>query len=98
MTDRLSTLQDFPLAAGIQAIKDSLAFDAFDDFYRHLLNNLPQNSPQTRSRYASLVVRWFFLERRLDGLLPSAWRAYGDEHLLQPFASLMLETTPICSQ
>jgi hypothetical protein len=77
-----STLQDFPLAAAIQAVKDSLQFTDFDAFYRHMEDNLPQNSPETRRRYASLVTRWFFPDRALDSLPARAWRAYGDDHLL----------------
>ena len=46
-----STLQSFPLEAGIQAIKDSVNFTDFETFYSHLLESLPQNSPGTRKRY-----------------------------------------------
>ena len=91
-----STLQDFPYAAGIQAIQESLAFTDFDAFYQHLLHGLPQNSPVTRRRYASLVVRWFFPERRLGGLLPRAWAAYHDESLLLELVRVTtLETEPV---
>lgn len=99
MTDRLSTLQDFPIAAGIQAIKDSLDFDDFDVFYRHLVEDLPQNSPQTRLRYASLVVRWFFPERRLNGFLPRVWQAYRDERLLRDLTRVTtLEVEPVIAR
>jgi hypothetical protein len=96
MTDRPSTLQDFPYEAGIQAIKDSLEFGDYDAFYQHLLHNLPQNSPETRRRYASLVTRWFFPEHKLGGLLPRAWAAYGDEALLHELIRVTtLETEPV---
>jgi hypothetical protein len=55
MTQETSTLQDFPLPASIQAVKAGVDFESYDDFYRYLLDNLPQNSPQTRKRYSSLV-------------------------------------------
>lgn len=96
MTDHPSTLQDFPHEAGIQAIKDSLEFDDYDAFYQHLLHNLPQNSPETRRRYASLVTRWFFPEHKLGGLLPQVWAAYGDEALLHELIRVTtLETEPV---
>lgn len=96
MIDNPSTLQDFPYEAGIQAIKDSLGFSEFDDFYQHIVQSLPQNSPETRRRYASLVTRWFFPERKLGGLLPSAWAAYRDETLLRELVRVTtLETEPV---
>jgi hypothetical protein len=90
MSSRLSTLQSFPYAGGLQAIKESTEFTDFETFYQHLLQNLPQNSPGTRKRYASMVIRWFFPERKLGGLLPTVWKVYGDEQLLQ---ELMRATT-----
>lgn len=94
-----STLQDFPLEAGIQAIKDSVNFTDFEVFYRHLLENLPQNSPETRKRYASLVVRWLFPERKLGGILPRAWQAYRDDQLLLELARVtVLEVEPVIAQ
>lgn len=96
MSDKPSTLQDFPYKAGIQAIKDSLDFSDFDAFYQHVLHSLPQNSPETRRRYASLVTRWFFPERTLGGLLPRVWAAYRDEALLLELVRVTtLETEPV---
>lgn len=96
MTVRPSTLQDFPYEAGIQAIKDSLDFDDFDVFYQHVLLSLPQNSPETRRRYASLVIRWFFPERKLGGLLPRVWAAHHDDTILSELSRVMtLETEPV---
>jgi hypothetical protein len=96
MSDKPSTLQDFPYEAGIQAIKDSLDFSDFDDFYQHVLHSLPQNSPETRRRYASLLTRWFFPERKLGGLLPRTWAAYRDDALLQELVRVTtLETEPV---
>ncbi len=96
MSDKPSTLQSFPYEAGIQAIKDSLDFGDFDAFYQHILHSLPQNSPETRKRYASLVARWFFPERKLGGLLPRAWNAFQDDTLLQELVRVTtLETEPV---
>lgn len=94
-----STLQDFPLAAGVQAIKDSLTFTDFDAFYRHLLENLPQNSPETRHRYASLIVRWFFPRRELDSFLARTWQAYRDDYLLTELIRVaVLEIEPVVAR
>ncbi len=94
-----STLQSFPLEAGIQAIKDSVNFTDFEAFYRHLLESLPQNSPETRKRYASLVVRWLFPERKLGGLLPRTWQAYRDDRLLLELARVtVLEVEPVIAR
>ncbi len=96
MSDKPSTLQDFPYEAGIQAIKDSLDFSDFDAFYQHMLHSLPQNSPETRRRYTSLVMRWFFPERKLGGLLPRVWAACYDEALLLELVRVTtLETEPV---
>lgn len=96
MSDKPSTLQDFPYEAGIQAIKDSLDFRDFDDFYQYVLHSLPQNSPETRRRYASLLTRWFFPERKLGGLLPRTWAVYRDDALLQELVRVTtLETEPV---
>lgn len=96
---QLSTLQDFPIEAGIQAVKDSLNFTDFEEFYRYLLENLPQNSPATRHRYASLVVRWLFPERELGGVLPRVWQAYRDDHLLRELARVtVLEVEPVIAR
>jgi hypothetical protein len=94
-----STLQDFPLAAGMQAIKDSLSFTDFIAFYRHLQDDLPQNSPETRHRYASLIVRWFFPDHELESLLARAWQAYGDDYLLVELIRIaVLEIEPVVAR
>ena len=94
-----STLQSFPLEAGIQAIKDSVNFTDFEAFYSHLLESLPQNSPGTRKRYASLVVRWLFPERKLGEILPRAWQAYRDDQLLLELARVtVLEVEPVIAR
>lgn len=99
MSDRPSTLQDFPYPAALQAIKDSEQFGDFADFQRHLVTNLPQNSPQTRLRYASLVVKWFFPDHRLDGLLPRVWCVYKDAQLLSDLTRVsVLDAEPVIAR
>jgi hypothetical protein len=80
--EQVSTLQDFPLQASIQAVKASIDFESYDDFYLYLLEHLPQNSPQTRKRYAELIGKRYFPESSVDNLLAQVWKAYRDERVL----------------
>lgn len=99
MVERPSTLQSFPYAAGLQAIKESVTFADFDTFYTHIVNSLPQNSPETRRRYASLIIRWFFPDRQLRSLLPRVWQAYRDHQLLQELTRVTtLEMEPVIAR
>ena len=94
-----STLQDFPWATSIVAVKASESFEHYDDFYRHMVDTLPQNSPETRRRYAELVQRRFFPDRSLDGLLSIVWRAYHDEQILTDLMRVVaLEVEPVIAQ
>jgi len=83
MSSTASTLQDFPWEESVQAVKDSLRFDSYPTFAEHVFNTLPQNSPQTRNRYTSLIGRWFFPDRQLPGLPGRVWAAYTDENILR---------------
>jgi hypothetical protein len=82
MSGTVSTLQDFPWEESVQAVKDSLSFDSYPAFAEHVFHTLPQNSPQTRRRYANLIGRWFFPDRRLPGFPAQVWAAYADEKIL----------------
>jgi hypothetical protein len=79
---RQPTLQHFPLQPGIDAIKGSLSYSDFDTFYRELSDCLPQNSPGTREKYASLIVHWFMPERSLGCVPARVWKSYEDDQLL----------------
>ncbi len=99
MTEEAATLQDFPLQASIQAVKASADFERYDDFYRYMLDNLPQNSPQTRRRYAGLVGRRYFPGLVLDSLLPQVWKAYRDEQILADLMRVYaLEAEPVIAR
>jgi hypothetical protein len=76
------TLQDFFWMASIKAVKASENFQNYSEFYHYTFNNLPQNSPETRSRYNGLIQRRYFADRSLLGLVPAVWRSFHDEHLL----------------
>lgn len=92
-------LQDFLWKESIQAVKDSLSFGSFEEFCRHLEASLPQNSEATRQRYARNVIRWFFPESSLDGLLTQAWRYYEDENLLKELMRCQfLSVQPVVAQ
>jgi len=83
----------------MQAIKDSLSFTDFNAFYRHLQDDLPQNSPETRHRYASLIVRWYFPQQRLESLLTRTWQAYSDDYLLVELIRIaVLEIEPVVAR
>ena len=99
MAQRPLTLQEFPLDAGIKAVKDSLRFAEFAAFQAYLNDSLPQNSPETRSRFSQLIIRWFFRDHQIDGLLPQVWRAYQDEQiLLELMRVTTLEYEPVIAQ
>jgi hypothetical protein len=99
MTQESSTLQDFPLQASIAAVKASAAFESYDDFYRYLVESLPQNSPQTRERYAELIGRRYFPGLLLDGLLRRVWQAYQNEGLLADLMRVAaLENEPVIAR
>jgi hypothetical protein len=76
------TLQDVIWRDSIAIVKASDRFQTYEQFYAYMLDNLPQNSPETRSRYAGLIQRRYFPEHSLDGLAPTVWRYYHDEQLL----------------
>jgi hypothetical protein len=93
------TLQDFIWADSITLIKATTGFQHYDRFYAYMLDNLPQNSPETRSRYAGLIQRRYFPERSLAGLIPTVWRSYQDEKILTDVMRLTaLEGEPVVAQ
>jgi len=99
MTGEVSTLQDFPLQASIQAVKASADFESYEDFYRYMLSNLPQNSPETRRRYTNLVGKRYFPGLSLDNLLPQVWKAYQDEQILVDLMRVAaLEAEPVIAR
>lgn len=100
MTEQTTfTLQDFPLSASIEAVKASINFAVYDNFYRYMVDNLPQNSPETRRRYANLIGKRYFPGLSLNTLLPKIWGAYRDEPILVDLMRVLaLEAEPIISE
>lgn len=99
MIGETSTLQDFPLQASIQAVKASADFESYDEFYAYLLDHLPQNSPQTRKRYAELIGKRYFPGLSLDNLLRHVWNSYQDERILVDLMRVYaLEAEPVIAR
>jgi len=99
MTEETSTLQDFPLQASIQAVKASADFEFYEGFYCYMLEKLPQNSPETRRRYANLIGKRYFPGLSLDNLLPDVWKSYRDEQILVDLMRVFaLEAEPVIAQ
>jgi hypothetical protein len=93
---KFPTLQTFPWALSVEAIKHSEQFDSYADFYQNLQANLPINSPQTRVKYSNVIQRRFFPSRSLNNLLSATWRSYRDEvMLLEIMRVLALEAEPL---
>jgi hypothetical protein len=79
-------------ATDIRAIQDLLwkearwavtAAESFTDeaaFEDHLREHLPQNSPNTRTRYVQTLMRWFFPDG-VRGLAARVWIQYRDQAL-----------------
>ena len=94
-----STLQDFPLETSIQAVKAGGGFASYQAFHEYMLGHLPQNSPETRRRYANLVGKRYFPGLSLDTLLPKVWRAYQDEGILVDLMRVLaLEVEPVIAR
>jgi hypothetical protein len=78
------------------AIKQSVRFKDFDNFRRHLEENLPQNSDYTRKRFTRTIIKRFFPERSLETIQGLVWKYYkNDEYLQEVMRYQFLESEPI---
>jgi hypothetical protein len=94
-----SAIQSVAWETGLQAVKDSANFQSFDAFAQHLRDGIRQNSELTRQRYANLIIKRLFPDRRLDGINTRAWRAYGDEGILTDLVRVTtLEAEPVIAK
>ncbi|MBM3189728.1 MAG: hypothetical protein FJZ90_13505 [Chloroflexi bacterium] len=94
-----ASLQMFPWATCVAAVQDSARYPDFAAFYADLPYVLPQNSPETRRRTASLIARWYFPSRSLDSLPSLVWRAYRREDILVDIMRVMtLEAEPVVAR
>ena len=67
----------------VLAIKKSLDFKSFDEFSKHLIEFLPQNSIETRKRYAQVIFQRYFTDKTLKQLCANVWKYYKDDEILQ---------------
>ncbi len=93
------TLQDVIWADSIAVIKASDSFQSYTEYFDYLIESLPQNSPETRRRYAGIIQRRFFPGRSLADLIPTVWRSYHDEAILTDLMRVTaLEGEPAVAQ
>jgi len=67
----------------IFAIKESIKYETFADFRKHMEETLPQNSQYVRKRYMRSVIKRFFPEKSLTPLHTLVWKNYKDDEVLQ---------------
>lgn len=65
------------------AIKTSTKFQNFQNFHKNLIDKLPQNSIETRKRYAGIIIKRYFSDNGFHSLCPLVWKHYQDEKILQ---------------
>ena len=75
---KLRNLNDTLLTEGLIAVKFSCELPTIDQLKDQLSQKFPQNSVETRVRYARYVLRWFFPEG-LESLPRRVWMAYREE-------------------
>jgi len=98
-TTAVPTLQIFPWAASVAAVKNSKNYTDFDTFYHELPDSLPQNSPQTRRRVSSLIARRYFPAHTLLDLPARVWSAYHrDDVLLDIMRVMTLDAEPVIAR
>ena len=74
-------VQDVLLSEGLLAVKLANECRTISELQDKLLNRLGQNSMETRRRYVSSILRWFFMDG-INGLLPRVWSTYQDTNIL----------------
>jgi len=83
MTHSTKWFQRFFHKESVLAIKSSLDFLNFESFKNDLVLLLPQESKNSRVRIANNIIKRFFPDKKLFGLLPQVYDVYKDEMLLQ---------------
>ena len=79
---RRFTVQPCTYARGLTAVKMADEYETLDDLRPNLEEALPFNSSATRKRYCSRIIGWTLAEGGLNSIGAKAWRAYGDEKLV----------------
>jgi hypothetical protein len=75
------TISDLIIENAFIAVRESVECETIKDLRERLVKVLPQNSLETRTRYARFAIRWFFPDG-IDGVARRTWVAYQDEKLL----------------
>lgn len=75
------TISDLILENAFIAIRESVSCSTLKELRERLVQVLPQNSLETRTRYARFAIRWFFPDG-IDGVARKTWLAYQDEKIL----------------
>jgi len=91
-------LQDFLFTESLLAA--TLAEGAGSDRELEVLltEKLPQNSRETRERYAQSILRWFFADGP-HGFVSQVWRAYRDESIQRDILRVLyLQAEPIVGE
>jgi hypothetical protein len=92
---RQRVLQDVLINEAILAARLAEGVRSARELESLLAERLPQNSRETRERYAQSILRWFFGDGP-DGLVTQVWRAYQDESLQRDILRVLyLRAEPI---
>lgn len=71
----IRAIQDLIWKEALFAVQAAQPFTDETEFQAYLSAHLPQNSPETRTRYAQTLLRWFFQDG-IRGLAAEVWRHY----------------------
>jgi len=89
-------IQDLLIEEGFWAVTRADQHDSLESLEEDIATNLKQQSKETRSRYASSIIKWFFPGRELSSPAVLVWRAYGDKSLVfEILRTLYLKAEPI---
>lgn len=89
-------IQDLLLPEGWLAIREADKHPTTESLRDYLTQSLPQQSRETRTRYASSVLRWFFPEDEPRSLAVEVHKTYGDDVLTgEIMRVLYLKAEPI---
>jgi hypothetical protein len=78
----IRAIQDLIWKEALVAVQSAEPFTDEAEFQQYLQTHLPQNSPETRTRYAQTLVRWFFPDG-MQGLAAEVWRRYHKVELAE---------------
>lgn len=90
------TIQDLYLEECLLGARLAESCTSVSGLREILEEQLPQNSPQTRSMYALRICGWLFPDDSLESAPSLAWRAHHDQQiLLDHFRVRYLEAVPL---